>query len=113
MSDMIYFETLVHAACILGVKVGTTGNCGGDAGHGGMTVIELHDKGGLDMEVEVIDDGNKSRGGVRIKFCGDSELDVLIRALEFMAWSLRGRRDGQLVMEEENCEFRNKTVVED
>ena len=73
-------EAVMNDACILGVRVGTTGFCGGDAGHGGRTVFELNDlTDGGDIDFEVLDDGAKFRCELR----GDAELRTFRDALAF------------------------------
>ncbi len=64
-------------AAILEVEVGTTGRCGGDAGHGGRTYLRLKDAGDTYMRVEARD------GDVALTFGGDAELENLIEGLQF------------------------------
>ena len=76
-------KTEITSANILHVRVGTTGPCGGDSGHGCRTVFELADAGATDIKVGLID------GGVRIELGGDCELDTFIQSLEWAAKTLR------------------------
>ena len=73
---------------ILGVKVGTTGYCGGDSGHGGRTYFSLEDLGSTDMKA-FVSDVHLTNGKVEILFGGDTELETFVQALEFAAASLR------------------------
>ena len=73
---------------ILGVKVGTTGYCGGDSGHGGKTYFSLEDLASTDMKA-CVSDVQFTNGKVEILFGGDTELDTFVQALEFAAASLR------------------------
>ena len=75
------------------LEVGVTTNCpqGGDAGHGGVTVLELLDLGGTDLTVSVLK--NEYGGGVRLEFGGDSECGTLIDCLEFAVYELRRQKD--------------------
>ena len=76
-------ERVVVSANMLRVRVGTTGPCGGDSGHGCRTVLELADASGTDIEAQLVE------GGVRISLGGDCELYTLIESLEWAAETLR------------------------
>lgn len=66
------------------VKAGTNGLQGGDAGHGGVTYLELSEDG---ADVQVAVDGTT----VKITLGGDSELETFIKALEFAVATLRAQ----------------------
>jgi len=85
MSFMIY-EKEFSGICILKAGAGTTGYRGGDTGHGGRTRIELEDLGNTDISFEVRGGEEKS---LIINLGGDAELDVIIKALEFIAGVLK------------------------
>lgn len=92
--DDIELETRskeIAEANSLTVEVGTTGFCGGDSGHGGRTVISLHDNASTDLRCEV--DGKMFEDVTNIKIIvgGDSELSTLIQALEFMVETLKAQ----------------------
>jgi hypothetical protein len=78
--------------------VATAGsNCpqGGDAGHGGRTFISFEDLGGTVFNVTVTDELGEEEttvqaGKVSLVFCGDSENETAIQALEFMLGVLKG-----------------------
>lgn len=76
-----YFNTLR-------VKVGSTGLCGGDTGHGGRTCFMLENLSSTDMTVKV-GDASFDNGKVQICLGGDSELRTFIDALQFTANSLK------------------------
>lgn len=63
---------------ILHVEAGTTGLKGGDTGHGGRTYFSITDEASTDMEVNVFDNG------FEVMLGGDTELETMIEALEFI-----------------------------
>jgi hypothetical protein len=71
------------SANILRITVGTNCPQGGDAGHGGRTIVVLEDTGSTDMRCAQLP------GGVELVFGGDAECETLISALEFAAETLR------------------------
>ena len=75
------WKTTISLCNIVDVEAGTNGYHGGDAGHGGRTYIRIEDGGGGDIEVKP----TKDNKGVEFFICGDSELDTMIKALEFAA----------------------------
>lgn len=84
-------------ACILGLTVETTGERGGDAGHGGETIVRLEDASSTCMLVSFMGQTKWSRRDaepqevrmVELRVCGDAELRTLTRALEDAAHFLR------------------------
>lgn len=68
---------------LLRVSAGTNCPRGGDAGHGGRTVIMFDPAGNTEME------GPLREGMVKLVFKGDSECETLIDGLELMARTLR------------------------
>lgn len=62
----------------LEVEVGTTGYCGGDAGHGARTYFRLTDLSSTAMKIET-----KENNEVVIKLSGDTEISTFIQALSF------------------------------
>ena len=85
---IIIHEAVMIDYCQLGVRVGTTGFCGGDAGHGGRTVFELNDLTcGGDIDFEVLDHGARFRCELR----GDAELRTFRDALAFALARLDGK----------------------
>ena len=84
---MITKKYEIVRANIIVVEVGTTGYCGGDAGHGGRTMVSIEDLGGTAFEALIRQGGKEylfdmSGGKIEIRFAGDSELETLIEALE-------------------------------
>lgn len=69
-------------------RVGTNCPCGGDTGHGGRTVFELHDLAGSDMGIEIVPNEHGA-DGVRIVLGGDSEVETFVQALTWAAETLR------------------------
>ena len=83
----------------LHVEAGTNGPKGGDSGHGCRTFIRIAEAGGTDWGVTV--EGGQEEDGVfdspsaiEITLGGDSELDTMIRALEFVLAALKGTTEG-------------------
>lgn len=84
-------------ACVMSVRVRSTGLCGGDAGHGGHTSVEFKDEGSacLGVDVDMGDDGGFSVPpdccgySVKIRVKGDAEAAMLADAMEFAARELR------------------------
>ena len=73
---------------ILKVKVGTTGYCGGDAGHGCHSFIMLTNRSSTDWKATVKSDPGGDVQSIRIDLFGDSELETIIEALRFAADNL-------------------------
>jgi len=71
--------------CILGATVRTTGFCGGDGGHAGITEFILEDLGGTNIQASFTED-EETR--IKITVRGDAELRVLVQALRFGAEAL-------------------------
>lgn len=82
---MKLYETEISSANILRAAAGTTGFRGGDSGHGCRTIIEIQDLGATDLVVEKLSEGV----GVRLSLGGDSELETIIQALDFVVDTLR------------------------
>lgn len=85
-------RTEICSANIIEVKVGTTGFCGGDSGHGGKTYFAIKDLGGTDITVNVLDEefGN---GGFEVILGGDCELATIINALTYIKTKLEEKAD--------------------
>lgn len=81
-------ETEIESLNILRVAVGTTGLCGGDSGHGGRTRIEIEDLASTDINCWW--DYKKKK--LTINLGGDSELDTIIRAFDFISEILKKER---------------------
>ena len=73
---------------IIEAEVGTTGYMGGDSGHGGRTYIRIADQASSDMTVKA---GEDSYGCpfIEIKLGGDTELDTIIGAFDFIVSELK------------------------
>lgn len=70
----------------LEVEAGTTGYCGGDAGHGGRTYFRIQNAACTDMEVHSYATPHSYDGddGVEVVLAGDCELETMIQALKFI-----------------------------
>ena len=85
-------EKEILGACIMTIKVATTGKMGGDSGHGGRTSLEINLDGG---DMAVVSESTrvlaKTERAYRVllEFGGDEELRVLTEGLEFAAKTLR------------------------
>lgn len=73
----------ITSANVLEVEAGTTGYCGGDAGHGGRTYFRITDLGGTAMRVNQTTD-RYGDSGFEVTLGGDCELDTMIMALKFI-----------------------------
>lgn len=85
-------RTEITSANILEVKVGTTGFCGGDSGHGGRTYFSIKDLGGTDITVNTIKDSFGCTG-FEVILGGDCELATLINALTYIKTKLEEKAD--------------------
>jgi len=75
-------QTAIVDAHTVYVAVGSTGLLGGDAGHGGRTVIRLIGLEGFGIDVRQMGDE------VKITVTGDAELRALARAVDYVASEL-------------------------
>jgi hypothetical protein len=73
----------------LRVEVGSNYPCGGDAGHGGRTVLRLVDKGNTDMRIRVDGGALMAANSIELVFGGDAEHESLVEALEFAVQALK------------------------
>lgn len=73
---------------ILKVKVGTTGYCGGDSGHGGKSFVEIENEASTDWDIHAARSYDRELEKVRLDFAGDAELTTFIQALRFAADAL-------------------------
>ena len=83
----------------LEVEAGSNGPKGGDSGSGSRTFVSIGDGGGTVWNVTVFDEnGNpqtfESPTKIEITLGGDSELDTMIRALEFALNALKNQAQG-------------------
>lgn len=85
-------RTEITSANILEVKVGTTGFCGGDSGHGGRTYFSIKDLGSTDITVNTIKDSFGCTG-FEVILGGDCELATLINALTYIKTKLEEKAD--------------------
>lgn len=98
-------EKEICSANLLKVQVGTNCPQGGDAGHGGRTLIRLVDQGGTAMQVRVDKTPSRDVGSVEILFGGDSECGTLIEALQFALDTLKSQVRSNAVATEEDVDF--------
>jgi len=84
------YRTTIESANLLGIEVSTTGHMGGDAGHGGKTEIKIIDEGGTCCEFESYKENGCN--GLKMIFQGDSELDTITEAMEFIVKILKKHR---------------------
>ena len=85
-------RTEITSANILEVKVGTTGFCGGDSGHGGRTYFSIKDLGSTDITVNTIKDSFGCTG-FEVILGGDCELATVINALTYIKTKLEEKAD--------------------
>lgn len=82
-----------NSANILEVTVATTGYRGGDAGHGGRSVVRINDLGGTAIKARIIPESVHGNGGIELMLGGDCELITLIDGLRFAADALEELSD--------------------
>lgn len=83
-------EALFEDACHLKAAVATTGEMGGDAGHGGWTEITLtNSAGNCGIEIDTVTGPATDVDQVTIRVRGDAEMVVLANALEWAGRRLR------------------------
>lgn len=93
------FSKLIGGINQLHVEAGTNCPKGGDSGSGGRTFVRIAEAGGTVWNVTVADeDGSEhtfeSPAEISITLGGDSELDTMIRALEFALAALKDTCQG-------------------
>ncbi|WP_143174520.1 hypothetical protein [Streptoalloteichus hindustanus] len=83
-------EAAFEDACHLKAAVATTGEMGGDAGHGGWTEITLTNvEGNCGIEVDVGTGHTTVVDQVTLRVRGDAEMVVLANALDWAGRRLR------------------------
>lgn len=75
----------------LEVIVGTNCPQGGDAGHGGVTILRLTNLGGTAMKGIVIEDSYGDTQEIHMEFYGDHEAYSLLEALKFAVKELENK----------------------
>ena len=88
---------------MLSVEVGTNGFRGGDSGHGSRTYLSFENGYNTDMCVS-IDGVQYSADKIELMFGGDSELEMVISALEYAVKTLKNQTN--LVTDLSRKEFR-------
>lgn len=78
-------EAEYYTACILKMRVDTTGYRGGDTGHGAFTTITLHNVGSFDLRPTVSNGGDT----LTLTVGGDYEQSSLLAALELVCVAMR------------------------
>jgi hypothetical protein len=76
---------------ILKVTAGTNGPQGGDAGHGGRTLLRLVNEGFTDWTIRIDEEEFPGPGEIELILGGDCEGDSFAEALEFAAKVLRAQ----------------------
>ena len=80
------FKKQLTSANILLVEAGTNTPQGGDASHGGRTVLQLIDEGSTHWSVSIDGQPPQTLGTLRVELGGDTEADTFMRALQ---WALQ------------------------
>ncbi|MBI4129772.1 hypothetical protein HY468_00495 [Candidatus Roizmanbacteria bacterium] len=83
------FRANFYDANTLQVQAGTTGERGGDTGHGGRTFFSLKDLGGTDISITTGEDGTS----LEVSLGGDAELRTITSALQFILDALATNPD--------------------
>lgn len=81
----------ITSANILRVAVGTNCPRGGDAGHGGRTVLKLSNLAATDMSCRINDGPLVRADKIEIVLSGDTECETFTHALEFALAVLRSK----------------------
>ena len=90
-TEITTFERDIYSCNILSVEAGTTGYKGGDSRYGGRTYFRISDEGCTNMKVRV----KENRFGaecVEVILGGDTELETIITALNFIVIALEDQR---------------------
>ena len=103
MPKLTIYSKEITSANLLKVQVGTNCPQGGDAGHGGRTVLRLIDFGGTNMRCCIGGHDLVDTTKVEIVLLGDSEHETFISALDF-ALSVLRKIPGKLSEEQEDLE---------
>ncbi|MDZ4252846.1 MAG: hypothetical protein U1A72_09790 [Sulfuritalea sp.] len=92
MQITMYRKEFFNANCLV-AEAGSNCPKGGDAGHGGRTVVTFEDMGGTAMDVIVTNEHgietSAQASKVTLIFSGDAEHDTAIRGLEFILGVLK------------------------
>lgn len=72
----------VMDACIIRVMAGTNCPQGGDAGHGGRTIVLIQDLSSVAMDAEIDGELHEGVNKIRLVFSGDAECRTLIEGLK-------------------------------
>ena len=83
MNEIHNAERTFVNACILTVRVRTTGFCGGDSGHGARASVTLTNEASFDFQGS---DHNTDQ--IVIRCGGDVELELLAKGLRFAGEAL-------------------------
>ena len=86
------YKKTFSSANILSIEVGTNTPCGGDAGHGGVTVFKLRNEGGTAWELRCNGIKKEDPEEITIELYGDTEADTFIQALEYALSILKSQR---------------------
>ena len=91
MEILKMYETEISSCNILRVAAGTNGLKDGDSGHGSRTIIEIEDRGGTNINFKITP--NMGNGLIEIRLGGDTELETIIQAFEFIVRTLKRQVD--------------------
>jgi len=91
MEILKMYETEISSCNILRVAAGTNGLKGGDSGHGSRTIIEIEDMGGTNINFKITP--KLGNGLLEIRLGGDTELETIIQAFEFIVRTLKRQVD--------------------
>jgi len=88
--------TTFESCNVLSLRTGTNVPRGGDAGHGGVTFLELKDEAATCWEVEVDGQVFKQPSKMVVRLYGDTEGYTFADALEFASKYLKLRMKGEI-----------------
>lgn len=103
MNITTYRKEFQQQNCLT-AEAGSNCSKGGDAGHGGRTILRLKDNGGTALKISVKDEHGRSHtfdqaSAIELVFGGDSEHDTVMDALEFMLGVLKATTDAAATTE--------------
>lgn len=101
MEEIKMSKKEIQSANCLAVEVGTNTPKHGDAGHGGITILQLEDNGGTTWTLKCKDVNGKeikieNPKQITIELHGDSEAMTFLECLEFAVASLHNKYLKQL-----------------
>lgn len=86
-------QHLWEGVCLGSLELRTNGPQGGDAGHGGFLELTFTNSGSTRLDVSVNGTEFEAVDFVKLKFCGDAEMEIALECFEFLAAKLKAIRE--------------------